>query len=118
MTPGAPGRTLVVRLMAAVRAGPAVGMGDISRAMSLWRVEQTEEKASRHGDPALLASSVLRRRRFVHLATGDVGRGHGRHSELRHHSARRPRSDGAIRGRLLLAESNRRLGRTVDVGGV
>jgi DNA-binding NtrC family response regulator len=105
---GGAGPPVVVRLMAAA-ARAAVGMGDISRAMSLAR--GATEEASRHGDPALLARASCAAA-FVHLATGDVD---AVTSDIRScvtaaRAARDPMR--AIRGRLLLAESNRRLGRT------
>jgi DNA-binding NtrC family response regulator/tetratricopeptide (TPR) repeat protein len=102
------GPPLVVRLTAAA-ARAAVGMGDISRAMSLAR--GATEEASRYGDPALLARASCASA-FVHLAAGDVD---AVTSDIRScvkaaRAARDPMR--AIRGRLLLAESDRRRGRT------
>jgi len=101
------GPHLTVPMMAAA-ARAAVGMRDISGAMSLAR--GATEEASRHGDPALLARAFCVAA-FVHLATGDVDAvtGDVRTSVTAARAARDPMR--AIRARLLLAESDRRRGR-------
>ena len=106
-TDNSAGPHLSVRLMAAA-ARAAVGMGDTSRAMSLAR--GAIEEASRHGDPALLAGAACAAA-FVHLAMGDVDAVAAdiRRCVTAARAARDPMR--AIRGRLLLAESDRRRGR-------
>ena len=101
------GPRLTVRLMAAA-ARAAVGMGDTSHAMSLARGAM--EGASRHGDSGLLATAACAAA-FVHLATGDVDAVAAdiRRCVIAARAARDPMR--AIRGRLLLAESDRRRGR-------
>jgi DNA-binding NtrC family response regulator len=102
------GSPLTVRLLAAA-ARAAVGLGDISRAMSLAR--GATEEASRHGDPALLARASCAAA-FVHLAIDDFDAvaGDVRTAVRAARAARDPMR--AIRARLILAESDRRRGRT------
>ena len=101
------GPHLTVPVMAAA-ARAAVGMGDVSGAMSLAR--EAAEGASRHGDPALIARASCAAA-FVHLTIGDldaVAADVGACIAAAR-AARDPMR--AVRARLLRAESDRRRGR-------
>jgi DNA-binding NtrC family response regulator/tetratricopeptide (TPR) repeat protein len=101
------GPRFTLPLMAAA-ARAAVGMRDVSGALSLAR-EATEE-ASRHSDPALVARASCAAA-FVHLAIGDVDAADAdvKACIAAARAARDPMR--AVRARLLRAECDRRRGR-------